>query len=360
MSKKAANTKKAKRATGGPVHEKAASVQQEASGVQSEAGPVNEPAVKLKSPQVRLAALECATMAEAESRLGVEDLAGLLAGNQRLAQAWEKGRRLKGIRELAATPICMEEASKRLGMGEDGLVKLYKRDREVRDIWDQARLGAVVEMKKGLMARATSGNAHALDTVEKILAGEFAKAGRGKAAEIDFSRLTPTQMEEATGIKRQQFGRWAKDHGMPRNGDGRTYSMHAVVAWLRQFEVEKLSRTTGKAGVDPLREQKARKAKVDADLAENRVVPIEIAEQRLLERAHVVMRLLSADRAEEWASLHEGLTALQLKEMYQAAFEAVRVEMCRRLDVGVTLPAAVQAKLDEVFEMMKGQENGCK
>lgn len=334
--------------------------------VQSQGDPVQEstpapPYVFTKShgsaALVRNAGMKFDSIAEAAERLQIEDLAERIEKSPRLAKAWEKGCQLRAIYRLAATPICMEEASKRLGMGEDGLVKLSRRDPEVLDLWKRGKLDMVVKLKEGLMARACAGNGNALRTIEKILEGEFGAGGGPKAAAVDFTAMTPTQMEEATGIKRQQFGRWAKEHGMPRNGDGRTYSMPAVLAWLRQFEVEKLTRTAGKTGVDPLREQKARKAKVEADIAENRVVPIDVLTKTVLLRATVAKQLLSDDRAEEWASLHEGLTAAQLKVMYQEAFEAVLVEMCKKIDAGVTLPPAVEAKLAEAFELMKGTEN---
>jgi len=339
--------------------EKAPAVPPEASGVQFEAG-LREPVSIVKHPQspraaaglVRLAGMRFESMADAEVRLQWPGLTDQIAKSPLLIQAWEKGRRLRAIHDLAGTPICMEEASKRIGMGEGGLLKLYKRDPEVRDLWDRAKLDMVIGMKKALMTRATSGNANALATVEKILAGEFGAAG-GKAAAVDFTRLSPTQMELATDIKRAQLDRWHKKNGLPRNGD-RTYSLPVFLAWRVAFERDKLARNVGTPGVDPLREQKARKAKIEADLAEGRVVPFATHERGYLARGHVLKQLLSADRAEEWASLHEGLTALQLKGLYLEAFDEVLRQFCVRVDDVPELPPAVQAKLDEAFELLKG------
>lgn len=313
--------------------------------------PAPAPALQpLTAATVREAAMACETMAQAEGRLGVEDLAAVLEKSKRLAAAWEKGRKLRDIRELAVTPICMEEASKRLGLGESGLAKLYKRDPEVRDLWDRGQVEMLVKLKQGLMTRATAGHANALQTVEQILTGKFSKATGGPA---DFTRLTPTQMEAATGIARQQILRWHKSHGLARNADG-TYSLPAFIAWLKQFEVDKIGRAVGTAGIDPLREQKARKAKVEADLAEGRVVSREWFLRTLMTQTAWLVQLLSEAKAEEWAALHEGRTAPQLKEMYLAAFLDLREQWCV-CPAEVPIPPAAREKFEEAFELMKEQ-----
>ncbi|MEN6424034.1 MAG: hypothetical protein ABFE13_01625 [Phycisphaerales bacterium] len=306
--------------------------------------------VRLTPAAVREAALECETMAQAEGRLGVEDLAAELEKSKRLGAAWEKGRRLRAIRELAVTPICMEEASKRLGLGEDGLAKLYKRDPEARDLWDRGRVSMLVEVKAGILKGAAAGRQSALDTVERVLKGEFGMGGRPAA--VDFARLTPTQMEAATGVNHRQILRWHRKHGLARNAD-RTYSMPAFIAWLKQFEVDKIARTAGTAGVDSLREQKARIAKVDAELAEGRVVPKEHYIRTLMTQTAWLVQLLSEAKAEEWAALHEGRTALQLKEMYLSAFAALREQWCV-FPAEVQVPPAARAKFEEAFQLMKG------
>lgn len=313
------------------------------------AGP-SPPVQRLTPALVREAAIECATMAAAEGRLGVEGLAEQLEKNSRLLQAWEKGRRLRDIAALAATPICMEEASKQLGLDEGGLAKLYKRDPEVRDLWDRGRVDMRVKVKQGLMDRATAGNPLALGAVERILREEFAPAAGGRGA-VDFAKLSPTQMEEATGFNHRQILRWHKKNGLPRN-EGGTYSLPAFIAWHWQFELDKRTRGPGAAGTDPLREQKARKAKVEADLAEGRVVPKEQHIRTLMTQAAWLVQLLSEAKAEEWASLHEGRTALQLRQMYLDAFGALREQWCA-FPAEVSVPPAARAKFEEGFELMK-------
>lgn len=49
---------------------------------------------------------------------------------------------------------------------------------------------------------------------------------------IDFSRLTTTQMEQATGIARMQLHRWIA-RGMPTNADG-GFDLPAFIDWLRR------------------------------------------------------------------------------------------------------------------------------
>jgi len=320
-----------------------------------------QPSASTPAPQrlipanVRQTAMECDTIAAAETRLGIEDLASRLEKSKRLSQAWDKGRQLRDIRELAVTPICMEEASKKLGLGDAGLAQLYKRDREVRDVWDRGRVDMLIRVKQGLMDRATTGSPHALGAVERILRGEF---GHNAPSQPDFTRLPPTQIAEATGFPRQTILRWHKNHGLRRNRDG-TYSLPIFIAWLREFEVDKVTRSTGTAGLDPLREQKARKAKVEADLAEGRVIPKKQHIHTLMTQTAWLVQLLSETKAEEWAALHEGLTALQLKESYMDAFVALRNQWCT-FPAEVPVTPAARVKFEEAFALMNEDGHGGK
>jgi len=285
---------------------------------------------RLTATLVRQVALDCETMPQAEGCLGVEDLAGQLEANKRLAGAWDKGRRLRDIRAIAVTPICMEEASKRLGMGPEGLVKLYRRDPDVRDIWDRGKVDMAVRLKQGLMARATAGKPDALRTVEQILAGEFAgPPGR----QMDFGRLTPTQMAEATGFARQQILRWHKGSGLPRNVDGRTYSLPAFVTWFEQFIKGKVTGTT----TGPNRLQNAKAERLELELAKRRgeLVEVESVKAGLLARERALVAILE-HKPEELSHLIEGKTRQQIRPVLEKFAEDLRREWFAAIEVETT------------------------
>jgi hypothetical protein len=296
---------------------------------------------------VREVALQCETMAAAEDRLEVEDLAGQLEKSKRLLAAWEKGRRLRDIRELAVAPISQADASQQLGLGENGLARLCERDLEVRDIWERGRVALRIEVQRGLLKNAAAGKADALAAIEKILHGRF---GGGDA--VDFTRLSPTQMETATGIRRQVFRRWHIDNQLPRNADG-TFSLPQFVAWLKKWTLAKASAGGSPASLNPLQAEKARKVKVEADLLEDRVLPRETVVRMLRERAARSVQVLSRGRAKDWSHAHEGKTAAQLEPMYLDAFQSVWAVLAA-LPPEVPLPPAAKAKFEEAFaELMK-------
>ena len=59
--------------------------------------------------------------------------------------------------------------------------------------------------------------------------------GPGRPAHGAFCRLSPVQMQSATGIDHRQLRRWAREHGLPQNHDG-SYSLPAFVRWLRKSD----------------------------------------------------------------------------------------------------------------------------
>ncbi|MDY0357074.1 MAG: hypothetical protein RBR19_14425 [Sedimentisphaerales bacterium] len=179
---------------------------------------------------IRQAGRECGDIETAGRRLGLDDLGALLGDDAELRQAWERGRFLRRLRELAEGPICLAVCAERLGMDEGAFRALLETDPEARDIWQQGRHTFFLRGKAAIMRGAEEGKPHGLKMVERLLQAE---AGVSDAPErIDFRRLLPKEMSEAVGIDHHQMNRWSKEHGLPRGMDG-SYSLPAFVAWLR-------------------------------------------------------------------------------------------------------------------------------
>lgn len=79
-------------------------------------------------------------------------------------------------------------------------------------------------------------------------------AERTRAAGLSGRHVGGSSGAEATGFPRQTILCWHRNRGLKRNSDG-TYSLPVFVAWLREFEIDKVTRMAGTAGQDPLREQ---------------------------------------------------------------------------------------------------------
>ena len=77
-------------------------------------------------------------MAEAEQSL--PKLPDLIAHHKEIAAAWQRGRFLRNVRNLASVPVTMDDASRRLSLnGAEELQRILETDDEAGDIWRQTR-----------------------------------------------------------------------------------------------------------------------------------------------------------------------------------------------------------------------------
>lgn len=197
-----------------------------------------QPSDQISIAAVRRAAQEVGSIQEAETRLGVTDLAALLA-DPAIGKAWENGRLYRRLGELAGTPLCQEAAAKALDLTQETFQEILSVDTVAREIWRTGRQRVILDAKTSIMAAAQRGEAYAVRAMERLLRTE---AGAGAtSAKIDFTQLSLEQVSRATGIARQQLFRWRDKHGMPQGGDGR-YSLPRVIAWLRAADVGKVRR----------------------------------------------------------------------------------------------------------------------
>lgn len=133
-------------------------------------------------------------------------------------------------------------------------------------------------------------------------------------------------MEEATGFNHRQILRWHKKNGLhPAGAYLQSAGLHRLALAVRAGQANP---RPGHAGHPSLREQKARKAKVEADLAEGRVVPKEQHIRTLMTQAAWLVQLLSEAKAEEWGLAARRPNGLLLRQMYLDAFGAPGEQWC--------------------------------
>jgi hypothetical protein len=301
---------------------------------------------KLTEQAVRAAGVECADLAAGAERLGVADLAGRLGRSKRLTAAWERGRLLRRVGEVAGTTYVVAEAADRLlGLAKGTFGPLYAADRVVRELWDRRRFDLLLATEQGWAARVREGDPKALAAVEELF-----ESRRPAAQEADFTRLAPAELGRATGILPQQWARWVRENGCPQAVDG-TYSLARVIAWLRAWERDKAGGGQEARGLNPLQTEKAEILALEKKRRLGQLVELPVHLAALAQRAHALRVLLAPGRAHELAEALAGQTAGQIEDRLRGAFGAVLSEY-RTLSPEIPLAEAARAKIEEGLKMI--------
>ncbi|MEN6336190.1 MAG: hypothetical protein ABFE01_18205, partial [Phycisphaerales bacterium] len=172
--------------------------------------------------------------------------------------------------------------------------------------------------------------------------------------DIDFARLTITQLEQGTGITRQSILAWTKESGLPRNIDN-TYSLAAFVRWYAKWERDKATGGAESAGLNPLQAEKARREKRENDEAEGRLVPYRLHQECLNVRARSLRALLNPSRAKEWAQGWAGKAADEVEAELLAAFARV-LAAYRALSPDVPMNDDARARIEEGLAILVEDE----
>lgn len=233
----------------------------------------------VEKAEVRRLGLESENLTAADAAITTRrSMADLLKKYPELKAAWERGRFLRNLRDLARTRASIPETAKRLGFeSARALQALMDEDVEVADLWDQTQLAVTLELKTAVMDAAREGKADAIRAVEAMLQSEKETAG------ADLTRITTRQLVEITGRARRTIHDWVNKFGMPRNVD-KTFDLSIFLAWFEDYLLGK----SGKEEVpevilDPYRAMKVEKLK--AELARHR--------NETLDRKAVIIQLVA-------------------------------------------------------------------
>jgi len=297
---------------------------------------------------VKAAGQETEDYIAAEQQLGLSrPLADVLAKHKKLKAAFERGRFLKNIKELAATAITAAETEEKLELEPGQLAEMFEADVELRDCWNQERLRTIIEVKTAMVAAAKDGKPSAAKQVEAILRREIVNSG------LDTGRITIEQMTEITAKTRQTIHAWYSRHGCPRNSD-KTFNLTAFLGWFEEFCTQK-TRGSKAIETDPFKARKTEK------------LELEIARQRgqLLDRSIVIAGFLARWQGLVNATSHKsddlGMTcghqpAAKIAETLEEFFAQLRGQMCQiPEELRLSKPAA--EKLKELLEMIEPEGN---
>ena len=295
--------------------------------------------------EIKLAGAECEDYAAAELLLGLSrPLMDIFVKHVKLKLAFERGRFLKNIKELAATAITIAETEEKLEIKSGGLVKMFESDIELRDCWNQARLETIIEVKTAMVAAAKDGKPSAAKHVESILRREIVESGG-----IDTGHISIDQMVIITGKTRQTIHTWYSQYGCPRNSD-KTFNLTMFLGWFEEFCTQK-TRGTKAAETDPLKAAKTQKLETEIARQRGQLLDRSIVVAGFLARWQGIVNALRR-KSQDIAISCVNQPAEKIAETVEEFFTQIRGQMCQvPEELRLTPPAA--AKLKELLDMIE-------
>lgn len=266
--------------------------------------------------------------------------------------AWRRGRFLRNLRRAAATGMTMPEAARDMEMPLDELRSRVDGDIEAAEIWNEARLDALIEIKNAVKEKAKEGNARAMAQVEASLRSEIAHAA------LDIHGIPEEKMAEIAAVNVSTLFRWRRDAGLPRNSGATTYDLPAVWAWFEQFTKQRASGAPV-VDTDPLRAQKAREKELRNAELEGRLWPRETVLASLAARAQLLAETLSAAKASELGQRLDGQPAPQIARILEAFFTDVK-NAASRIPEELKLPSPARTAWEALANSLEAtNESDC-
>jgi len=195
----------------------------------------------------------CKDIAEADVQSGIRpNLARYLERHPRLRAAFDRGRLLRYLVELAPKAMVYEAARrlKDLGFNQfetpQNLRGFLDGDKEANELWETSRVNGWIANREALVKTAGEGNVKAIQLLDKWAVDRQRETGEPG---VNFNRVGVNQMAELFGVTRQTIHDWYRDQGLPQNTDG-TFDLARAIPWYEEFTLKKAVR--GKDAVGPL------------------------------------------------------------------------------------------------------------
>ena len=194
----------------------------------------------VKEARVRLLGIECEKLADADAiittRMSMEDL---FKKYPELKAAWDRGRFLRNLRDLARKDLSVPEAAKKLGFASARVLQaMIDEDMEVGEMWKETKLQIYIDRKLAIIEAAKKGDPAAIRAVGKFL------LNKKEHSRVDLTRLTISQLSKLTRRTTRTIYNWIKS-GLPRNADG-TFDFKTFFKWFEKFLLKRKS-----AGKEP-------------------------------------------------------------------------------------------------------------
>jgi len=305
----------------------------------------------ISQAEIKQLALESENMAQADSRKDhitrdTKPLSEILDKHPKLKAAWDRGRFLRNLRDLARTGASISQAAKKLRLASGRVLRtMIEEDAEIGDLWDQTQLEVYIEIKTAVIEAAKEGKADAVRAVESFLLEEKEQPG------FDLSRITILQLTELIGKTRKTIHEWHTKFGLPRNAD-KTFDLSIFFAWFEEYLLKRISVGEKSAVVlDPLRSMRAEKLKVEIARNRNELVDRNDIVVSQVAWVHNIISICERN-VEELSRLCCNQPREKIEEIHRVFFRDLH-SAAVHIPKELRLPAAQERKLKKILQELK-------
>lgn len=135
--------------------------------------------------EVRRLGFECENFTEADAKIRTRiSLAEIFKKHSVLREAWDRGRFLRNLRDLARAGFNISEAAKQLRLANGQVLQtIIDEDMEVGNLWDKAHLEFRIEVKDEIIYRQTVWCHNVIGRFELIVEELIRLSGSGQPKE---------------------------------------------------------------------------------------------------------------------------------------------------------------------------------
>ena len=186
-------------------------------------------------------------MLDASAACGIE-LAELIEQDKSLAAVWDRGQFLRRLYIIGREAFAPSQAAKLLDLSQEEFAKILKKDREARQLWDEARLQLRIKTKRAVLSSIRQGNLYAHE-ISKLLALQL-EHGTEPSKLPEIGHVPLKVLADMAGVNRLTIRVWYQK-GMPRNADG-SFDLRVAIPWIVRWieNGRKLAGCTIRAGTE--------------------------------------------------------------------------------------------------------------
>ncbi len=280
----------------------------------------------LREAEVRRLALRCEDVADADSEIRTRSpLVLILKRFPRLKKAWDRGRFLRNLRDLASQAPSIAQAASHLGFSEQKFQELLDEDMEVADIWKKEQLKLYVETRRQVFELAADDVSWAKKCIYDLMTKHPEAGLRADVLEVS---ITTEQLAKLTKKSIQTIYNWLKKFNLPRNTD-KTFNLCMVWAWYEEFLLKKAS--GGDASItplDPLKQVKAERIRLELRKSRKELLNRDEVIAGQIVWFHNILGCFERG-VEELTRLCYGQDREKIAEIFESFFTRLHVESCK-------------------------------